>query len=90
MPLRKTRIAVALEGRRVGTTRLEEHFNGYTVADQGLTWASRWGDVGLGIENLLDRQYIGYFSQANPGGTREDYFAGHGRIYTLSWRRTFR
>lgn len=78
------------EGRRVGTTRLEEHFNGYTVADLGLTWASRWGDFGLGIENLLDRQYIGYFSQANPGGTQEDYFAGRGRSYTLSWRRTFR
>jgi iron complex outermembrane receptor protein len=47
------------------------------------------GDFGLGIENLFDRQYIGYFPQANPGGTNEDYFAGHGRTYTLSWRRTF-
>lgn len=77
------------EGRFAGTARLEEHFDGYTLADLGVTWATRLGDFGLGIENLFDRQYIGYFPQANPGGSNEDYFAGHGRTYTLSWRRTF-
>lgn len=76
-------------GRTVGTSRLEEHFDGYTVFDLGATWATEWGDFGLGIENLLDRQYIGYYSQANPGGTTDDYFAGRGRTFTLSWRRSF-
>jgi len=77
------------EGRFAGTAKLEEHFSGYTIADLGATWATRFGEFGLGIENVFDRQYIGYFPQANPGGTNQDYFAGHGRTYTLSWRRTF-
>ena len=77
------------EGRMAGTARLEEHFDGYTLADAGFAWASRWGEFGLGIENLFDRQYIGYYAQSNPAGTNEDYFAGRGRTYTLSWRRTF-
>jgi iron complex outermembrane recepter protein len=77
------------EGRMAGTARLEENFNGYTLADFSVAWASRWGDFGLGIENLLDRQYIGYYPQSNPAGTGEDYFAGRGRAYTFSWRRTF-
>ena len=76
-------------GRMAGTARLEENFDGYTVADFSMAWASRWGDFGVGIENLLDRQYIGYYSQSNPAGTGEDYFAGHGRTYTFSWRRAF-
>lgn len=78
------------EGRVVGTSRLEENFDGYTIADLGVTWASRWGEFGLGIENLFDRQYIGYYSESNPGGTNEDYFAGRGRAFLLSWQRTFR
>lgn len=77
------------EGRFAGTARLEEHFDSYALADLGLTWATRWGEFGLGIENLFNRQYVGYFSQANPGGTNEDYFAGRGRTYTLSWKRTY-
>ncbi len=77
------------EGRFAGTARLEEHFDGYTIADLGVTHATRWGEFGLGIENLFDRQYIGYFPQANPGGSNEDYFAGRGRAYMLSWKRTF-
>lgn len=77
------------EGRMAGTARLEENFDGYTVADFGVAWASGWGEFGLGVENLFDRQYIGYYSQSNPSGTGEDYFAGHGRTYTLSWRRSF-
>ena len=76
-------------GRRAGTANLEEHFNGYTLADLGATWATRIGEFGLGIENLFDRQYVGYYPQSNPAGTNEDYFAGQGRTFTVSWRRTF-
>lgn len=76
-------------GRVAGTSRLEENFAGYSLADFSLAWASRRGDFGVGIENLFDRQYIGYYAQSNPAGTNEDYFAGRGRTYTLSWRRSF-
>lgn len=76
-------------GRIVAGANLEEHFEGYTLADFGATWATRYGEFGLGIENLFDRQYIGYYSQANYSGNDRDYFAGQGRTYTISWRRTF-
>lgn len=76
-------------GRSVGTTRLEENFDGYTVADLSVSWKTRWGDWGLGVENLLDRQYVGYYAQSNPSGTALDHFAGRGRTYTAHWRRGF-
>jgi iron complex outermembrane receptor protein len=76
-------------GRVVGTSRLEEHFKGYTLADLAATYGTAWGDFGIGIENLFDRQYVGYYSQANPAGTNDDYFAGRGRTLTVSWRRSF-
>jgi iron complex outermembrane receptor protein len=73
-----------------GRGTLAEDFDGYTVFDAAATWRSPWGDFGLGIENLLDRQYIGYYSQAHAFIGDSDYFAGRGRTYTLSWTRTFR
>ncbi|HKX42576.1 MAG TPA: TonB-dependent receptor [Burkholderiaceae bacterium] len=77
-------------GKTSGSTSLEEHFRGYTVADASVSWTSpRWGELGLGIENLFNRQYITYYSQANYSGTDEDYYAGRGRTLTVSWRRSF-
>ncbi len=76
-------------GRLVGTSRLEENFDGYTLFDLAATYGTAWGDVGVGIENLLDRQYVGYYAQSNPAGTNDDYFAGRGRTLTVSWRRSF-
>jgi iron complex outermembrane receptor protein len=77
------------QGRVVGTAKLEEHFQGYTLVDLAATYGTSWGDVGLGVENLFDRQYVGYYAQSNPAGTNDDLFAGRGRTLTLSWRRTF-
>jgi iron complex outermembrane receptor protein len=51
-------------GRTVGTTNLEEHFNGYTLVDLAGSYDSPWGKLGVGIENLADRQYIGYYPQS--------------------------
>ncbi|HET9642541.1 MAG TPA: TonB-dependent receptor [Burkholderiaceae bacterium] len=77
------------KGRTVGTTQLEENFDGYTLADASMTWSTRWGEVGLAIENLFDRQYIGYYAQSNPSGIEDDFFAGRGRTVSVTWRRTF-
>lgn len=76
-------------GRFVGTAKLQEDFNGYTLADLAATYGTAWGDFGVGVENLFDRQYVGYYAQANPAGTNDDYFAGRGRTLTVSWRRSF-
>ena len=78
------------EGRFVGTSGLEEHFDGYAMADFGVAWRTAWGDFGLGVENLFDRQAIGYYAQSNYAGNNDDYFAERGRTFTLSWQRTFR
>lgn len=76
-------------GRMSGTARLGEAFEGYTLADLSAQWHTALGDVGIGVENLFDRQYVGYYAQSNPAGTNDDYFAGRGRTLTLSWQRTF-
>jgi iron complex outermembrane receptor protein len=95
MPTRD--VALRLQGahyfsRRINEGRgsLAENFDGYSLVDFGATWRSPWGEFGLGIENLLDRQYIGYYSQAHAFIGDSDYFAGRGRTYLLSWQRTFR
>ncbi len=76
-------------GKFSGKTSLEEHFKGYTVSDVSVTWESPWGQLGAGMENLFNRRYLTYYSQANYSGTNDDYYAGRGRSLTLSWRRSF-
>jgi iron complex outermembrane receptor protein len=76
-------------GRRVGTTNLEEHFNGYTLADAAITWDAWYGRVGVSIENLFDRQYVGYYSQSTGALDATGTYAGRGRTFAMSWTRTF-
>lgn len=61
-------------------------FDGYAVFDLQARIAFDAGTLNLGIENLLDRRYISYFSQTTPAD--DDYNAGRGRTLTASW--TFR
>lgn len=76
-------------GRVVGTSKLEEHFKGYTLVDASATYDTRHGKFGVSIENLLDKQYVGYYSQAaaatDPGNT----YAGRGRTLAVNWSRVF-
>ncbi|PWF43642.1 TonB-dependent receptor [Massilia glaciei] len=77
-------------GRTVGTSNLEENFAGYTLADAAITFDTGHGRVGVSIENLFDKQYVGYYSQsaaaADPGNT----YAGRGRTLAVNWSRMFR
>ncbi|WP_426171642.1 TonB-dependent receptor [Pseudoduganella sp. R-34] len=85
--------------RKVGTTTLEEHFNGYTLLDLAGSYDSPWGKLGVGIENLTDRQYVGYYPQSvNVNYTAQtavsykdssSYFAGRGRTLSVSLTRSF-
>ena len=47
---------------------------------------SKVGRFSLGIENLLDKQYILTWSQV-PGF--RNYWAGRGRMYSFTYERTF-
>lgn len=76
-------------GRTVGTSKLEEHFNGYTLVDAAASWDTRHGKIGVSIENLLDKQYVGYYSQSaaatDPGNT----YAGRGRTLAVNFSKQF-
>lgn len=76
-------------GRKVGTANVEEHFEGYTLVDLAASWDSAYGKLGVGIENLLDRQYIGYYPQSANYKDVGSYFAGRGRTFSVSWTRSF-
>lgn len=85
-----TRLQVARNGsrrfERLGTQVAA--FDGYTTLDALLRWdTGRHGEMTLGVENLLDRQYITYYSQTL--GTNATWFAGRGRTASLAWTRTF-
>jgi iron complex outermembrane receptor protein len=71
------------------TTNLEEHFNGYTLVDLAASYDSPWGKVGVGIENLADRQYVGYYPQSASYKDSASYFAGRGRTLSVSLTRSF-
>jgi iron complex outermembrane receptor protein len=76
-------------GRTAGTAILEEHFKGFTLVDLVGSMTTRWGKLGVGIENLLDRQYIHYYSQSANSRDATAYFAGRGRTFSVNWSRSF-
>lgn len=60
----------------------EEHTTGYTLFDLGVNYdLKKYGQLTVGIENLLDRQYILSWSQLE--GYR-NYWAGRGRSISVS------
>lgn len=66
----------------------DQNFDGYTLVDLSLARRTSVGDFQLGVENLLDEQYITYYSQtASTLDSR--YFAGRGRTLTLTYQNEF-
>lgn len=43
----------------------------------------------VGVENLLDRQYLMYFAQTEPFARTDTIFAGLGRTVTFQFERSF-
>ncbi|MEO0412480.1 MAG: TonB-dependent receptor [Pseudomonadota bacterium] len=67
---------------------LTDQFDGYTTVDAVGSYKFEFGQVSLAIQNLLDKRFITYFSQA--GTTRDDrFFAGRGRTITLRYSADF-
>jgi len=60
-------------------------FAGYHLLDGSVSVATRFGDVTLAAQNLLDRQYIDYNSDTQRPTDNLRFFAGRGRSVTLSW-----
>lgn len=64
-------------------------FGGYTLADLSLGFPTELGTFRVGIENLLDKQYLLYFSQVDTGASNDTLFAGPGRSIVLGFERRF-
>ena len=67
----------------------ENDFEGYDLVDAVAVWRAGFGDVSLGVQNLLDEDYISYNSDTTRAGDDESYFAGRGRTVTLGVTRRF-
>jgi iron complex outermembrane receptor protein len=65
----------------------EEHTDGYTLFDLSMNYDfERYGRLSLGIENLTNKQYILSWSQIDFW---KNYFAGRGRMFSLTHTITF-
>ena len=65
-------------------------FGGYTLVDALISYdADRAGRFTLGISNILDEQYVTYFSQTATFVSDKDYVSGRGRAFTLRWQGNF-
>ncbi len=64
-------------------TSQEANFSGYGVVDLILGFETRAGRIRVGIENLLDKQYLTYFSQTEPFQRNDTIFAGRGRTFSI-------
>lgn len=62
-------------------------FEGYTTADLFARFVLPVGRLAVGIENLLDRRYVSYFSQTTRAA--DTYNAGRGRVLSLAWSHRF-
>jgi iron complex outermembrane receptor protein len=76
-------------GRKVGATDLAEHFQGYTLVDLSSSFETGAGRFGVSVENLLDKQYVGYYSQAAAATDAGNTYAGRGRTLAVTFSRTF-
>lgn len=58
-----------------------ERTSGLTLFHATVNYSTQWGDFAFGVENALDKYYILPWSQIDQF---LNYFAGRGRVYSLS------
>jgi iron complex outermembrane receptor protein len=64
-------------------------FRGYSLADAVITWRPEIATFSLGVQNLLDEQYITYHSDVNAPTDNLAFYAGRGRTLTLGITKSF-
>jgi iron complex outermembrane receptor protein len=67
---------------------VKDDFDGYTLADAFVRYELPVGALSLGVQNLLDKQYISYNSDTTLPA-KDKFFAGRGRTATLGWETRF-
>ena len=74
----------AFDGNTYG---FEEHTKGYTLLDLSATYKmEKYGRFTVGIENLTNKQYVLSWSQVD---FYKNYFAGRGRMTSVTYELTF-
>jgi iron complex outermembrane receptor protein len=74
--------------RNMQGSTVKDDFSGYTLADAFVRYELPVGALSLGVQNLLDKQYVSYNSDTtNPANDK--FFAGRGRTATLGWDTRF-
>ena len=66
-----------------------ERFEGYTLVNALVRYETGLGDVSLGVQNLLDEQYVDYNTDTVAATSNTRFFAGRGRTLTLGLERRF-
>ncbi|WP_309644121.1 TonB-dependent receptor domain-containing protein, partial [Phenylobacterium sp.] len=64
-------------------------FEGYGLVDAMVSWKAPLATLTLGVQNLLDKQYISYFSDTQGPTDNARYFAGRGRTVAFGVTRDF-
>jgi iron complex outermembrane receptor protein len=67
---------------------VKDDFGGYTLADAFVRYELPVGALSLGVQNLLNKQYISYNSDTTLPNM-DKFFAGRGRTATLGWDTRF-
>lgn len=62
----------------------DKDFTGYALVDAAVGYKLPYGQLNLGVTNLLNKQYITYYSQSALVDS-DRYFAGRGRTVTLGY-----
>ena len=79
-----------MERRFAGPGAKEDRvFAGFTIVDLLVMLDTGGGIFRVGVENLLDRQYLTYFAQTEPFARTDTIFAGLGRTVTFQFERGF-
>ncbi|MDP7593163.1 MAG: TonB-dependent receptor [Litorilituus sp.] len=65
-----------------------QKFSGYSLVDASMGFGlQEYGKLTFAIENLLNKNYVGYFSQIRNHSSY--YFAGRGRNYSINYEVNF-
>ncbi len=76
------------KSRNMQRALVKDDFAGYTLVDAFVRYQLPLGAVSLGVQNLLEKQYITYHSDTTLPA-KDKFYAGRGRTATLAWEARF-
>lgn len=86
--------AVGVQGRyylarKFDGQPVENNFAGYHLFDAYISYAFRFGQLSLSVQNLGNADYVTYYSDTQGPTDNARFYTGRGRNFTLSWNYRF-